>query len=167
MSDNLQFPSGLKTPGAEPPRDQIPKRQMQSARASQRSNGGSWTAFLVVAFAVLGLVGAFAVFAAQIPMERALARNAALDQALAASTGPDGPARLDALRPALDDSAGHIIGPAGLMTDKVAAERARMLAAFGQEARDIGVRLRLVIAVFTAACAVFGVAVLSIVRRAG
>ena len=130
-----------------------------------RQDGGTWTAFLIVAFAVLGLVGAFAVFAAQIPFERALARSAALDQALAVSADADAAARLNALRPALDDSADHIIGPAGTMADKVTEERARMLKAFGHEAKDIGVRLRLVIAVFTAACAVFGVAVLSIVRR--
>jgi hypothetical protein len=141
--------------------------QMQGGRSAGKGrDGGTWTAFLIIAFAVLGLVGAFGVFAAQIPFERALARSAALDQALAASQAPDAAAKLDALRPALDDSASHIIGPPGAMADKVAAERARMLAAFGQEARDIGVRLRLVIAVFTAACAVFGVAVLSIVRRA-
>jgi hypothetical protein len=51
------------------------------------------------------------------------------------------------------------------MAAKVAAERARMLAAFGQDARDTGVRLRLVLAIFTAAAAVFGAAVLGIVRR--
>jgi nitrate reductase NapE component len=141
--------------------------QMQDARqAGARRDGATWTAFLIIAFAVLGLVGAFGVFAAQIPFERALARSMALDEALAASQAPDAAAKLDALRPALDDSASHIIGPPGPMAEKIAAERVRMLTAFGREARDIGVRLRLVIAVFAAACAVFGVAVLSIVRRA-
>jgi hypothetical protein len=131
-----------------------------------RHDGGAWTGFLIVAFAVLGLIGAFAVYAAQIPFERALARDAALDQALAVPAGPNAAAKLDALRPALDDSAAHVIGGTGTMTEKVCAERSRMLKDFGKQAADIGVRLRLVIAVFTAACAVFGVAVLSIVRRA-
>jgi hypothetical protein len=133
---------------------------------SAHDGTGAWTAFLIVGFAVLGLVGAFAVFAAQIPFERALARNAALDQALAVPPGPDAAARLEAMRPALDDSAPAVLGKGGPTIAKVEAERARMLAAFGREARDVGVRLRLVIAVFTAACAVFGVAVLSVVRRA-
>ena len=128
--------------------------------------GDSWTAFLIVAFAVLGLVGAFGVYAAQIPFERALARSAALDEALDDAKAPDTAARLEALRPALDDSGEAIISKPGPMADKVAAERVRVLNAFGRESRDIGMRLRVVIAVFTAACAVFGVAVLSVVRRA-
>jgi hypothetical protein len=148
MADDLSLQGGRSRPrGAHP-------------------DGVTWSAFLVVAFAVLGLVGAFGVFAAQIPLERAAARSVALDQALAASQAPDAAAKLAALRPLLDDSADHILAGGGSMADRVAVERARMLAAFGAEGRDIGVRLRLVIAVFTAACAVFGVAVLSIVRRA-
>ena len=138
----------------------------RSRGGGPRQDGVTWSAFLVVAFAVLGLVGAFGVFAAQIPLERASARSVALDRALAASQAPDAAARLAALRPMLDDSADRILAGSGSVADRIAAERARMLAAFGAEARDIGVRLRLVIAVFTAACAVFGVAVLSIVRRA-
>ena len=50
---------------------------------------GTWTAFLVIAFGVLGLVGAFGVFAAQIPFQRALARTIALDHALAVAGEPD------------------------------------------------------------------------------
>jgi hypothetical protein len=136
----------------------------------RQRDGGTWTAFLIMAFAVLGLVGAFSVFAAQIPFQRALARSITLDHALALAGEPDGAAKLEALRPALDDSADHIIGKPGTpdrdMVQKIADERARMFAAFGKESEDIGTRLRIVIAVFTAACAVFGAAVLSIVRRA-
>jgi hypothetical protein len=136
----------------------------------RRQDGGAWTAFLIMAFAVLGLIGAFSVFAAQIPFQRALARSIALDQALAVAGEPDAAARLDALRPALDDSADRIIarpgGRTGDMVQKIADERARMFTAFGHESEDIGTRLRIVIAGFTAACALFGAAVLSIVRRA-
>ena len=128
-------------------------------------DGGAWTGFLVMAFVVVGLVGAMGIFAAQIPFERALARSHALDQALAASGQPDAAARLDALRPALDDSADRVIGGQGDMAQRVAAERARMFQAFGDDARDAGFRLRLVLGVFTAAAALFGVVVLSIVRR--
>ncbi len=145
--------------------------QLQGGGArGSAANAGTWTAFLVVAFGVLGLIGAFSVFAAQIPFERALARNIALDHALAVAGEPDGAEKLEAMRPALDDSADRIIiatpGKSGPdMVQRVADERARMLTAFGREAVDIGVRLRIVIAVFTVACAMFGVAVLSIVRR--
>ena len=135
------------------------------------ARGGSqatWTAFLVIAFGVLGLIGAFSVFAAQIPFERALARNIALDHALAVAGEPDGADKLEAMRPALGESADRIIlaKPGADIVRRVEDERGRMLTAFGREAEDIGGRLRLVIAVFTVACALFGVAVLSIVRRA-
>ena len=144
---------------------------MQGEEQGDRSGSpATWTAFLVIAFGVLGLIGAFSVFAAQIPFERALARNIALDHALAVAGEPDGAEKLEAMRPALDDSADRIIianpGKSGPdMVQRVADERARVLTAFGREAVDIGVRLRIVIAVFTLACALFGVAVLSIVRR--
>ncbi len=128
-------------------------------------DGGAWTGFLVMAFVVVGLVGAMATFAAQIPFERALARSAALDQALIVSREPDSAAKLDALRPALDDSADHILAGPGDMATRVAAERARMFQAFGEDARDTGFRLRIVLAVFTAAAALFGVVILSIVRK--
>ena len=132
-----------------------------NARAS-----GAWTGFLIMAFVVVGLMGGIATFAAQIPFERALARNAALDEVLRAAGSQDATLKLAALRPALGDSAEHVLGGAGDLVTKVAAERARMWAAFGQDARDTGVRLRLVLAIFTAAGAVFGAAVLGIVRRA-
>ena len=140
-------------------------------QSGRNDNAGTWIAFLVIAFGVLGLVGAFSVFAAQIPFERALARNIALDHALAVAGEPDGADKLDALRPLLGDSADRVIiakpGASGPdMVQRVADERARMLTAFGRESEDIGVRLRIVIAAFTVACAAFGVAVLSILRRA-
>jgi hypothetical protein len=128
-------------------------------------NGATWTAFLVMAFAVVGLVGAFATYAAQIPFERALARSAALDQAVALSHQPDAPARLQALRDALGDSADKVLQGPGDIETRAAAERIRMLDAFGHEAEDIGTRLRIVIAVFAAGAALFGAAVLGIVQR--
>jgi len=131
-----------------------------------KNDGGTWTAFLTAAFAVVGLIGAFGIYAAQIPFERALARDATLDQVLVAAAAPDSAARLEALRPRLGDSADHVLHGAGDLPARVAAERARMLTAFGAESRDIGRRLRLVIAVFAGAGALFGAAVLSIVRRA-
>jgi len=133
-------------------------------------NGATWTAFLVMAFAVVGLVGAFATYAAQIPFERALARSEALEQAVAISRQPDAHDRLQSLRDALGDSAGPILdgkapGGGGDMQARANAERVRMLQAFGRESEDIGMRLRIVIAVFAAAAALFGAAVLGIVQR--
>jgi len=130
-----------------------------------KRNGATWTAFLVMAFAVVGLVGAFATYAAQIPFERALARSDALDQAVALSHQPDAQARLQALRDALGDSADHVLQGPGDIETRASAERIRMLEAFGRESEDIGLRLRVVIAVFAAAAALFGAAVLGIVQR--
>jgi hypothetical protein len=127
---------------------------------------GSWTAFLVMAFAVVGLLGAFATYAAQIPLERALARDTALDQARAASQSHDQP-RLEMLRDALGDSADHLDPAPGYTPDRIDAERLRMRDAFRAEAEDVGFRLRIVIAAFTAAGALFGAFVLGIVRNTG
>jgi hypothetical protein len=132
-----------------------------------QKDGGTWTAFLTMAFAVVGLIGCFATYAAQIPFDRALARSATLDQVLAIASTPNPAPRLEALRPALDDSATVLAGPTGELPARVATERKRMFVAFGSESADIGFRLRIVIVVFTAAGALFGAGVLSIARRAG
>jgi hypothetical protein len=126
---------------------------------------GTWTAFLMMAFAVLGMVGAFAVFAAQIPYERAMARSDALDLAAIQLNAPNGDKQLKGLRLALGDSADRIVNQPAPVAITIARERTRMFDAFSNEAADIGTRLRVVIAVFTIACALFGAAVLSIVRR--
>jgi hypothetical protein len=136
------------------------------AETRPKTYWGTWTAFLMMSFAVLGLVGAFGVFAAQIPYERAIARSDALDQAMAQLDAPNGDKQLKGLRMALGDSADHIVNQPAPVAITIARERARMFDAFSNEAADIGTRLRLVIAVFTVACALFGAAVLSIVRRA-
>ena len=121
---------------------------------------GSWTAFLMMAFAVVGLLGAFATYAAQIPLERALARETALDQALAAERAGD-KTRLALLQDALGDSADKI----GTTEASLYAERLRVRSAFQAEADDVGFRLRIVIAAFTVTGGLFGAFVLAIVRR--
>src|SRR5665213_1095854 len=65
--------------------------------------------FLAVAFAMVGLIGLVASYAAPLPLERALARDAALDAVLA--TGGDA-AAIEALRPRLAESADALL-PAG------------------------------------------------------
>jgi len=54
---------------------------LQSAPPADRPNV-ALAAFVAMAFAVVGLTGVFATFAAPLPLERALAREAALDEAL-------------------------------------------------------------------------------------
>ncbi len=133
--------------------------------APKTADTATWTAFLTIAFAVVGLVGAFSTFAAQIPFDRAMARSQALDQAVVASHRAGASAALDELRPLLGDSADHVLTGPGTIEDRVAAERSRMLESLHTESMDYGLRLRVVIAAFTAAAALFGAMVLSIVRK--
>ncbi len=135
------------------------------APRNDRGDIATWTGFLIVAFGVVGLIGAFATFAADIPFDRAMARYQTLDQAELAAGQPAPKSALETLRPALGDSADAVLGGPGDITHRISAERGRMLAAFHAEATDFGFRLRLVIAAFTAAAALFGCMVLSIVRR--
>jgi hypothetical protein len=134
-------------------------------QSEQSDNAAAWTGFLMAAFFVVGLIGAFATFAAQIPFDRAAARSQALDQALAASHYANPQPALEALRPLLGDSADRVLAGPGDMAARVATERGRMLADLHAESLDYGFRLRFVIAAFTAAAALFGAMVLSIVRR--
>ena len=133
--------------------------------ADKPGDTATWAGFLVMAFAVVGLIGAFSTYAAQLPFDRAFARSQTLDAAVAASHAPDPAAALAALRPLLGESADRVLTGAGTMEARVAAERSRMLADLHAEGADYGLRLRVVIAAFTAAAALFGVMVLSIVRR--
>jgi hypothetical protein len=136
---------------------------MQSERPA--SGGGTWAAFLVAAFAVVGLTGIFATYAAPLPLERAIAREAVLDQALATAHAPDPKAALAALRVELADSADAVIAGPGPLPERVASERLAMRTRLTTEADEVALRLRVMIGVFTFAGALFGIAILSIVRR--
>ena len=126
-------------------------------------NTGTWMAFLAMTFAIVGLVGLFASYAAPLPLQRALARDATLDQALA--TGDD-KAALEPLRDQLGDSASMVIEGAGPLAARVSTARADMNADFLREAAAVAARLRLMLAVVTVVAAGFGVALLGIVARA-
>jgi hypothetical protein len=126
----------------------------------------TWMAFLTMAFAVVGLVGLFASFAAPLPLERALARDAALDDALRIAQSPDPAAALAALAPRLDDSAAAL-HPGDDLPAQVARERAAMRARFLAEADATAMRLRWLIALITLTGAAFGAAVLAIAARHG
>jgi len=128
-------------------------------------NHAAWTGFLIVAFGVLGLVGAFGTYAAQLPFDRAVARSATLDKVLAAAHAPNPEAAGAALRPLLDDSADHVLSGPGTLDARVEAERTRMLNELHDEARIYGFRLRCYLAVITVMAATFGALVMSFGRR--
>jgi hypothetical protein len=138
---------------------------MTSDSTPKAGKQSGWTGFLAMAFGVVGLVSAIGIYGAQIPLERLAARN---DSLTLFAQAPNDAAR-EAMRDALDDSAERLMTPGGHIDGdlpaKIAAERARLLPAFTAEARDIGFRLRCCIAGFTAAGALFGAMVLSIVGR--
>src|ERR1700751_4703717 len=67
------------------------------------NRNGTMMAFLAMTFAILGLLGLFATVVTPIPLERALARDAALDEAAAAARGPNPQAAIEALRPRLGE----------------------------------------------------------------
>jgi cytochrome c-type biogenesis protein CcmH/NrfG len=125
----------------------------------------TWTAFLVIAFGVVGMIGAFATFAGQIPFDRAMVRIHAIDRAVAASHKPQDAAADAELRTLLDDSADRVLKGDGTVEARAAAERQRVLEDFYAESKDYGFRLRVVIVAFTAAAALFGAMILSIARR--
>jgi hypothetical protein len=125
----------------------------------------TWAAFLVMTFVIVGLAGLFASFAVPLPLQRALARDAALDQALAAAHGPDPAATLAALRPQLAESADAILPQGGDFDGRVAAERAAMRGRLQAESDEVALRIRWLLCVVTAMAAAFGVAILHIGRR--
>jgi hypothetical protein len=125
----------------------------------------TWFAFLAMAFAVVGLTGIFASFAAPLPLARALARDAALSEAQALLAAPDPAASLEALRPRLGDSASALLPAGGDMAARIAAERLAMRARLGAEAEATATRLRVLIAIVTVVAALFGCVVMGASRR--
>lgn len=134
-------------------------------RGPKRDLNLTWSAFLVMTFVVVGLAGFFASYAVPLPLARALAREAALDQALRAAHGPNPAAALEALRPQLGESAEALLPPSGDIDAKIAAERVAMRARFAAESVAVATRTRWLLAVVTLMGAVFGVAILHMGRR--
>ena len=135
-------------------------------RIQQPGVGATWIAFLVMAFAIVGLMGIFATFAGPIPLERALARETALSEARALAQRPDAATALEALRPALGDSAAAILPWSPDIDRRIAAEQRAVRHRFQAEAGDLAVRLRWLVALVTVMAAAFGIAVLHASRRA-
>jgi hypothetical protein len=125
----------------------------------------TWTAFLVMCFAVVGLVGVFGTFASALPLKRELARERTLDEAAAALHAPDPAAAIAALKPRLDDSAPALLPLPADPVSAIAAERKAMRARFLAEADATQYRVQLMILIVTAMSAVFGSAILAFGRR--
>ncbi len=127
-----------------------------------KRNSATWMAFLAMAFAVVGLIGVFASYAAPLPLQRAMARDATLDEALATDGGK---AALEPLRDRLDDSAAVVIDGSAPLADRVAAARAAMHADLTREADAVGSRLRLELLVVTVVAAGFGAVIVGAASR--
>jgi hypothetical protein len=131
---------------------------------SQGTSGG-WIAFAAMAFIVAGLAGVFATYALPIPMERAFAVDAALDEALIAARGPDPDRAIAALASRLGESAAPLAQGTGSWEDRIQRERAAMRARFIAEEEATATRLRWLVVVVNLMGAMFVGAVVSIVSR--
>ena len=125
----------------------------------------TWTAFLLMCFALVGLAGMFATYATTIPLERALIRTGTLDQVLDAARAPDAAARLAALRPALGERADTVLSGPGELWDRVAAERAVVLEEQGREARSVAHRTRILVIIVTLMAALVGAGIMALASR--
>jgi hypothetical protein len=125
----------------------------------------TWMGFLAMAFAVVGLTGLFATYAAPLPLQRALARDAALDELLAQAGSPDLPATFERLRPRLAESGDALTPSLQDLPAHIATERAAMRTRFLTEADAAANRLRWMIGIATIMAAIFGMAILQIASR--
>jgi hypothetical protein len=115
--------------------------------------------FLAMCFAIVGLVGLFATFAAPLPLHRALAREETLDEALVAMHGPNPQAAMEALKPRLDDSADALFPLPANPDAAIAAERVAMRKRFNADAEATASRMQLMIGIVTIMAAIFGAAI--------
>ncbi len=125
----------------------------------------TWTAFLLMCFAIVGLTGMFATYATTVPLERALIRTGTLDQVLAAARAPDASVRLEALRSALGERAGAVLSGPGDLWDRVAVERAVVLDEQGREARSVAHRTRIMVIIVTLMAALVGSGIMALAQR--
>ncbi len=125
----------------------------------------TWTAFLLMCFALVGLTGLFATYATTIPLERALIRTGTLDQVLVAARAPDAAARLAVLRPALGERADAVLSGPGELWDRVAAERAVVLDEQGREARSVAHRTRILVVIVTLMAGLVGAGIMALGQR--
>ena len=142
-----------------------PRSCRRRREVDDRSGIGVWAAFLAVCFLVVGLMGLFASYAGQIPLERAAYRLHLLDQVQAAAREPDAAGRLTELRPLLADRANAVLDGAGPLDARLDAERKAALAEGVAESDAVSLRVRIMLLVVTVMSAAFGIGVMSIARR--
>jgi hypothetical protein len=129
------------------------------------SNRAALTGFLLSAFLVVGLTGLFAIYAAPVPLQRALQREALLDEALEAATAPDAASRLPALREKLADMADAVLSGPGSAQERIAHVRAETMARMDSEAAEIALRLRWLVIIVTLCAGGFGAALFGLVGK--
>ena len=140
----------------------------QDGAAAGRSTSYAMAGFIAMAFAVVGMTGILAAHVARLPLDRVMAREAVLDQALVLSRALDAKG-VEGLRVRLGDSAavvlagGDLAGPE--FEARVAAERAAMRTRRVAEADATGSRLRVLLIVVTIMAAGFAAAALLAGRR--
>ena len=122
----------------------------------------AWGGFLVMAFIVLGLCGLFSTYAAQLPYQRELFAEGKLD---AARGAPDAASRLEALRDTLGDDGAGAFATRGDLPTRIEAARRALRRHFQEQGADIALRLRIVLVVFTFGSSLFGLIVVSVLRR--
>ena len=132
----------------------------ETARA--RGVSSAMAGFLAMAFAVVGMTGLLAAHVGRLPLERAMQREAVLDEVLAAAGNT---AALEALRPRLGDSAAAVLPGGADIAGRVAAERVAMRARRLAEADATAMRLRVLLIVVTVVAGAVGIAALLAVRR--
>lgn len=123
-------------------------------------NRVAWLAFLLTCFLLTGLVGLFASYATSIPLERALYRNSALDQAV--RSGQPDPA---AIRTILGAGAEDVLSGPGDLASRIARARARVRAEATEEAQAVGTRARLLVGVVTVLAGGLGAGILLLASR--
>ena len=128
--------------------------------SSAVSNRNVWIAFLLVCFLLTGMVGLFASYGPSIPLERALHRITAVDEASAGGT-LDAAALTLALGKAADDV---LTGP-GDVSARLARARAAIIADAEEDQAGVGARTRLMIFVVTGLAAALGTGILLLVSR--
>ena len=136
-----------------------PQRVKQTGMSMATNTRGNWMVFAAITVGIVGLTGVFATYAAPLPLERALAREAALDAALATPRSPDPQAALAALADRLGDSAAPLAGAPDGLPARVAAERLAMRTRFAAESAGLASQLRLLIIMITLMGAIFVVAI--------
>ena len=136
----------------------------QVARDGGRGTGYAMAGFVAMAFAVVGMTGLLAAHVSRLPLERAMAREVVLDQALALARAGDA-AGLAALRVRLGDSA-VVLAAGADFAAAVAAERVAMLARRVAEAEATAARLGALLVVVTIVAAAFGAAAVLAGHRA-